>query len=133
MYLSLYMLCCLVLLQRGAGVLPQKKILKYLKMVHFSRTKWIVIACSTGISQLHWPALTSAPSSLLVWAPGKYPHLPPLSRGGSILSSTVFQKTVKKSLIEQLLLIYSFPYLDMGMRLCHVYGKQLQYLKYYFH
>ena len=88
------MLCCmkaLVLLQRGGlgGSTPEKNFKdtwKWCNFMHFGSTKWIVIACSTGI----YNALTSAPGPLLVRAPGKYPHLPPLSVGLAVCDQKCF-------------------------------------------
>ena len=62
-YLSLYILCHVMLheglrfvTKGGLGVLPQKKFKKILEngAILCISTKWIVIACSTGILQLHW-------------------------------------------------------------------------------
>ena len=85
------------------------------------------IRSTNFVHTLHCSALTWQLSNLLYWSHKEvhglivvsYPfHTVTALRGGSIPSSTVFQKTAKKSLIiGQLLLIYSFLYLDMGMRL----------------
>ena len=70
----LHCMKALVLLQRGVWGYSPRKILENGAILCILDCKWLTVQASTL-------ALKSAPGPLLVRAPGKYPHLPPLSVG----------------------------------------------------
>ena len=89
-YLSLYILCHVMLHESlgfvtkgGLGVLPQKKNLRILENgAIFGSTKWIEIACSTGI----YIGIDKCSGPPISPGPGEIPPPPPLSVGLTSLS-----------------------------------------------